>query len=93
MPLANDFTSETPETFSIALSDPVGALLAATAATATIYTFAPGETEKTVDVFVIGDAEHERDETFALAAGSSAFGEVRIVDDDEPPVRRRATRP
>lgn len=56
-------------------------------------TFAPGETEKTVDVAVLGDAEHERDETFALAAGSNAFGEARIVDDDEPLVRRRAVRP
>jgi len=159
VPLANDFASETPETFSIALSDPVGATLAATTVTATIFdndfvsfdplatvasvsggsvtegsgaarftvrlsrtlaspmtvawttidgsavaaadyvaasgtlTFAPGETEKTVDVALIGDAVHEDDETFALAAGTSAFGEARIVDDDAPPLRRRAARP
>ena len=52
-------------------------------------TFAPGETAKTVDVVVNSDATYEPDETFTLVAGPTAFATGRIVNDDEPPIRRR----
>ncbi|HVE71884.1 MAG TPA: Calx-beta domain-containing protein [Thermoanaerobaculia bacterium] len=156
--LFNDSTPESLETFSIALSEPVGATILTPSATATIVdrdsagpdpnaiavsvtagsviegnsgttvarftvrlsrasttpvtvawatadgsavagsdyvaasgtlTFAPGETEKSVDVLVRGDAEYELDETFSLVAGTSAFGVAHIVNDDDAPVRRR----
>ena len=56
-------------------------------------TFAAGETAKTVDVLVNGDRIYEIDETFSLLAGTSAFGTGRIINDDEPPVRRRPSGP
>jgi autotransporter-associated beta strand protein len=54
-------------------------------------TFAPGETERTVDVAVRGDTAYEIDETFSVVAGPSGFANARIVNDDQPPVRRRSS--
>ena len=56
-------------------------------------TFAPGETEKTVSVPVLGDIQEEQNETFDLllsspffAAISDSSGTAEILDDDETPV-------
>lgn len=58
-------------------------------------TFLPGETEKFVDVDVLGDTRDEIDETFALVVASSppptnvtvtdGTGTATIADDDAPP--------
>lgn len=60
----------------------------------TTLTFAPGETEKTVTVQLVGDETDEPDESFTLqltnATGGAtipppAFGTGTIIDDDPPP--------
>lgn len=59
---------------------------------AVTLTFAPGETTKTLSVFVRGDTLDENDETFRLALSNPVNGEAgdmqgfgTIVDDDAPP--------
>ncbi len=54
-------------------------------------TFVPGETQKTLDVVILGDDFHEPEETFfvnlispAGAAIADGLGEGRIIDDDSP---------
>jgi hypothetical protein len=58
-------------------------------------TFAPGETSKQVSITVLGDSLDEMDEWFTVrlsnptnAAIADADGQVRILDDDEPPILR-----
>jgi hypothetical protein len=58
----------------------------------TEVTFSPGETEKTVNIPIIGDAVDEPDEFFDLRLGgaqaltiSDEFARVTIVDDDPTP--------
>jgi hypothetical protein len=66
-------------------------------AAAGTLTFAAGETEKTVDIPVIGDREYEADETFTLVLGNPtnavidpAAATCRVLDDEPPPVHRRS---
>ncbi|MDQ3933438.1 MAG: hypothetical protein M3340_02270 [Actinomycetota bacterium] len=61
--------------------------------TATTLSFAPGQTTKTVDVYVLPDARDEVDETFSLdvanptggASVGDGQGTATIADDDAPP--------
>lgn len=57
-----------------------------------ILVFAPGETQKTVPVHVLGDKSYEADETFYVrltnVTNASPFavqGQVTILNDDAPP--------
>ncbi|MEA2489673.1 MAG: large repetitive protein [Acidobacteriota bacterium] len=89
--------SNVPITVAYATADGSAVAPADYTAAAGTLTFAAGETEKTVDVAVIGDRDYEADETFTLVLGNPtnaildpAAATCRVLNDEAPPVHRRS---
>ncbi|MES2569298.1 MAG: Calx-beta domain-containing protein, partial [Verrucomicrobiota bacterium] len=90
--------------FTVKLSDPLGSAVSVayntedgtaaggsdfTAVTGGSLTFAPGETEKTVSIPILGDLAHEASETFKLklsgaSAGLGTAEALGTITDDDP---------